>query len=118
MDDTFFKQSEDDYIIESNYFINLYFGCTGMRYFQLNKVKIIPVDKPITIIFNINEYKQNIEISSEIVVRQCININKSNYYNLKINEEIVGTKEFFWNGSIMINGKCIIVQNKEMIVDC
>ncbi len=78
MNDTFFKQSEDDYIIESNDLINIYFGCTGSRYHTLNRVKIIPVDKPIIITFNIDEYKKKIKISSEIVVRQYINFNEYN----------------------------------------
>lgn len=116
MDNTFFKQSKDEFIIESNELINLYFGYTGSCYYTLNKVKIIPIDEQITIIYNINDYINDSNISSETIIRQCVN-NNPKYINLIIDEKIVGTKQYLYNGSIIIKGRCKIIQNKEMIVD-
>ena len=117
MDRTFFEQSNNEYLIESNNFINLFFGCTGSCYHTLNKIKIKPLDEEIIIIFDINEYRKEVKISSEIVIRQCIDMEKDYYFNLIINDNIVDTKRYLYGGSIIIKGKCIIIQNKEIIVD-
>jgi hypothetical protein len=114
----FFDSTCKEFIINSTGMINLFFGCTPDRYHKFNDVVIIPKDNAIVkVIVKLKGVDtMNFEVSERLDINQRCSTEYS-FVDLFIGEIKVYNKQDFYEGTIIIDGKCDIIQKPEWVID-
>ena len=88
----------------------------SQRMFKIPIITIIPEGQiNVKIIFQSIEITINVD--EEIIITQYA-VRDTQYFNLNVNENVIATKEYFFNdGNIIINGECAYCQTYKMYYD-